>query len=207
MSKYFLDSVADYYSNKIEVYGATSKGVDWKDDESHRIRFDQLVKVLPQDHEQFSLLDYGCGYGELLNYLMVQKSSDFFYNGYDISDAMLKEAQKKFSHEKFNWYLDRNDLNPVDYVISSGIFNVKLTLNSKEWLDYIIKTLHDFDCLSHKGFAFNALTSYSDVEYMREDLYYTDPLFIFDYCKQNFSRSVSLLHDYKLYEFTIIVRK
>jgi len=42
---------------------------------------------------------------------------------------------------------------------------------------------------------------------MREDLYYADPCFIFDYCKRNFSRNVALLHDYELYEFTIIVRK
>jgi hypothetical protein len=103
--------------------------------------------------------------------------------------------------------LNRNNLTPVDYVISSGIFNVKLALNSDDWINYIINTLHDFDSLSHKGFAFNALTSYSDVEYMRENLYYTDPLFIFDYCKRNFSHSVSLLHDYGLYEFTIIVKK
>ncbi|MBM3138043.1 MAG: class I SAM-dependent methyltransferase, partial [Chloroflexi bacterium] len=30
---------------------------------------------------------------------------------------------------------------------------------------------------------------------------------LFDYCKVNFSKNVALLHDYKLYDFTIIVRK
>ena len=32
-------------------------------------------------------------------------------------------------------------------------------------------------------------------------------LFFFDFCKRNFSRNVALLHDYGLYDFTIIVRK
>ena len=34
-----------------------------------------------------------------------------------------------------------------------------------------------------------------------------DPAFFFDWCKRNFSRHVSLLHDYGLYEFTLLTRK
>jgi len=41
---------------------------------------------------------------------------------------------------------------------------------------------------------------------MRPDLYYADPRLYFDYCKRNFSRHVALLHDYGLWEFTVIVR-
>ena len=55
--------------------------------------------------------------------------------------------------------------------------------------------------------AFLLLTKYSEKEYMRDNLYYADPLFIFDYCKRNFSKQVALLHDYGLYEFTILVKK
>jgi hypothetical protein len=42
---------------------------------------------------------------------------------------------------------------------------------------------------------------------MREDLFYADPCELFDYCKTRFARNVALLHDYGLYEFTILVRK
>jgi len=58
-----------------------------------------------------------------------------------------------------------------------------------------------------QGMAFNMLTKYSDADRMRPDLYYADPLFFFDYCKRNFAKNVALLHDYHLYDFTIIVRK
>ena len=50
------------------------------------------------------------------------------------------------------------------------------------------------------------LTTYSDAEKMRPDLYYGDPTFFFDHCKRNYSRNVALLHDYELYDFTILVR-
>jgi hypothetical protein len=61
--------------------------------------------------------------------------------------------------------------------------------------------------LAIRGMAFNFLTKYSDAEFMRPDLYYADPCFFFDYCKKNFSKNVALLHDYKIYDFTILIRK
>lgn len=42
---------------------------------------------------------------------------------------------------------------------------------------------------------------------MKEHLYYADPAELFDHCKRNYSRNVALLHDYGLYEFTVLVRK
>jgi hypothetical protein len=30
---------------------------------------------------------------------------------------------------------------------------------------------------------------------------------LFDLCKRRYSRNVALLHDYEIYEFTILVRK
>ena len=56
-------------------------------------------------------------------------------------------------------------------------------------------------------FAFNVLTSYADPDRMRPDLYYADPCFLFDYCQRRYSRWVAILHDYGLYEFTVVVRK
>jgi hypothetical protein len=42
---------------------------------------------------------------------------------------------------------------------------------------------------------------------MRNYLYYADPCALFDLCKRRYSKHVALLHDYGLYEFTILVRK
>ncbi|TMG79221.1 MAG: hypothetical protein E6H78_20525 [Betaproteobacteria bacterium] len=70
----------------------------------------------------------------------------------------------------------------------------------------MIDTIEDLAALSTRGFAFNALTSYSDPQRRRPDLYYADPLDLFDHCKRHVSRLVSLLHDTPLYEFTLIVR-
>jgi hypothetical protein len=70
----------------------------------------------------------------------------------------------------------------------------------------MIETIRDLASLGRRGFAFNALTSYSDADKQRTDLYYSDPTTLFDFCKRHLSRQVALLHDYPLYEFTIVVR-
>lgn len=205
MAKEIIKGVKEYYTEKIKINGVGAKGVDWNSIESQYLRFEQLCNVI--NKEQFSIVDYGCGYGELVNYID-SKYLKYDYFGFDISDEMLAEAEKLFqanSNVKFSSQLNENK---TDYVIASGLFNVKLNLATNEaWLAYILETLNNINYLSVNGFSFNALTVYSDNDYMKDYLYYSDPLFLFDYCKRNFSKNVALLHDYNLYEFTIIVRK
>jgi len=46
----------------------------------------------------------------------------------------------------------------------------------------------------------------SDPEKRRGNLYYADPVETLQFCLKNFGRSVALMQDYGLYEFTIVVR-
>ena len=105
---------------------------------------------------------------------------------------------------------DEREVPVADYLLAGAIFNNITTDTSyDDWQNFIVRTLHRMDTLCSKGFSFNMLTKYSDVERMaqRPDLFYGNPLFFFDYCKRNFSRNVALLHDYGIYDFTILVRK
>ena len=95
----------------------------------------------------------------------------------------------------------------LDYAVASGVLNVKQQAGDAEWASYVRETIADLAALGTRGFAFNALTLYSDAEKRRPDLYYADPLELFDHCKRTYSRFVTLLHDYPLYEFTILVRR
>jgi len=158
--------------------------------------------VLP--HEEFSIVDYGCGYGALVEFLDA-RGGRFDYLGFDVSREMVEEAGRRHGGRRFTD--DEEKLEPADFAVASGIFNVKLDTSNEEWTRYVLHTLQKLDRLGARGFAFNMLTSYSDADKMRADLYYGDPLMLFDHCKRNFSRQVALLHDYGLWEFTILVRK
>ena len=204
-----INEVREYYSEKVKQYGSTSKGVDWNSKESQYLRFSQLLKVL-EVKDKFSLNDLGCGYGELVNYLDANRYNNYIYAGWDLSGEMIKVASELFvdkTNAKFFQMYDDREMSANDYCIASGIFNVKMQFSIDEWRDYIFSTLDAMNANSSCGFSFNMLTKYSDEDKMRDYLFYADPCEIFAFCKQNFSRNVALLHDYELYEFTILVRK
>jgi len=200
-----LDHVKSYFDKRIQEHGASPRGSDWNSETSQNIRFDQLLKVIGSD--SFSLLDYGCGYGALADYL-VTKGFDAEYYGYDILESAIETARQAHTDKaRSTFFSDKAQLPICDYVVASGIFNFRGEQTFDDWTEYVIGVLNEFNQLSLRGFSSNFLTKYSDADRMRPDLYYADPLFLFDYCKQNYSINVALLHDYHLYDFTLIIRK
>lgn len=202
-----LAPIAEYYSEKLKRHGMTARGVDWNGEESQELRFEQLIKLIGGTG-YFSLNDLGCGYGALLSFLKA-RFRDFGYCGFDISTDMIAAANRFHASRagQARFTVARKPEGLADYGVASGIFNVRVGRSDGVWSDYLIATLDMLNQYSRRGFAFNCLTAYSDPEKMRPDLYYADPCRLFDHCKRTYSRDVALLHDYGLYEFTILVRK
>jgi SAM-dependent methyltransferase len=202
-------ALLDYYKSNLDNHGPGAMGVGWKSEMAQQIRFEQLIKIIGAE-SNFSINDMGCGVGDFYIYLSGKSYGYFDYYGYDMLESMLALAKAKFASEKnIHWIKVDNasDLHMADYTIASGIFNLKYSIEESEWLKYIIETLGHINKKSKRGFAFNMLTAYADKEYMKEHLFYSDPLFFFDLCKKHFSKNVALLHDYYEYDFTILVRK
>ena len=203
----FFTEVATYYSQKLAEHGETPRGVDWNGEESQSIRFEQLCKVIDPDELIFSVNDLGCGYGALLDYLRGKYPASA-YLGIDISHEMICSAERRHATASGARFITSAEPDKTAvYGMASGIFNVRLGKTDAEWFDYMQGTLDVLDRTSSLGFAFNCLTSYSDGEKKQDYLYYADPCRLFDLCKTRYSRQVALLHDYGLYEFTILVRK
>lgn len=201
-----MNRIKKYFEEKLNKHGATHLGVDYNSTESQEARFHQLIKVVDSG-VRYSLLDFGSGFGGMYDYL-VRLGHDIHYVGYDISEPMLAKGRELHPNNPDCWFSGNIEEVPVmDYAIVSGTFNMKLDADFNEWTQVVIDSLNHMNTHSSKGFAFNMLTSYSDADRMRPDLYYGDPCFFFDHCKRNYSRNVALLHDYNLYDFTILVRK
>jgi SAM-dependent methyltransferase len=198
--------ISKYYSEKLKSHGTTHLGADWNSVESQQLRFDQLLRLCLEG-EQFSLNDLGCGYGALFDHMVAKGFQRFEYFGYDISADMIYAAQKLHGEKTNAHFICGGCPETADYTVASGIFNVKLDTPDHDWLDYVLETITTMGTSSRTGFAFNCLTKYSDPELRQDRLFYADPCFFFNWCKMNGSGNVALLHDYGLYEFTMIVRK
>lgn len=201
-----LDTIGHYYGDRIRQHGATPAGVDWNGEAGQALRFEQLLRVT-EGADTFTLGEVGCGYGALVDVLAADARTTRFV-GIDLAPDMIAAADERYGALGWTEFKVADHVpEPVDFVVASGIFNVRLDTADGPWLTHIYATLDAMDKAAMRGFAFNALTSYSDADKMRDYLYYCDPLALFDRAKRHYAKNVALLHDYGLYEFTLIVRK
>ncbi|RMD66125.1 methyltransferase domain-containing protein, partial [Candidatus Parcubacteria bacterium] len=150
------ERVKRFFQEKLETYGPSAKGVDYNSDEAQIIRFEQLVRVIDPSRP-FSIIDYGCGYGALFDFLQ-QKGWQFDYYGVDLVEKMI-EAARELHHgaENAHFTTDESELPRTDYLVAGAIFNMKLETPRDEWQELILSTLHRMDALCTKGFSFNML--------------------------------------------------
>lgn len=201
-----LDEVAEYYSGKLAQFGETPQGVDWNGEAGQHLRFDQLIRIA-DGCDSFSINDLGSGYGALFDYLQSDGRA-VSYAGFDVAQSMVDAGHRRYQNvANARFVCGTVPDSMADFGVASGIFNVRNNTPDAEWQAYLEATLDVLDSTSEKGFAFNCLTSWSDADKMRAYLYYADPCQLFELCKRKYSRNVALLHDYELYEFTILVRK
>lgn len=201
-----LTKIEKLYTENLEKFGIDSKSVGWNSPESQTLRFQKLLSLVDEPGiKPFTLNELGCGYGELYKYCESNNYKLKKFNGYDISEKMLTAAKSYLNADNAFFYQNSEIITKADYTITSGIFNVKFEEEKNNWEGFIKQTLKNMFEFSEIGMSFNLLTKYVDFE--DENLYYADPSYYFDFCKKELSKYVSLIHDYKLYEWTIIVRR
>ena len=55
--KSIIKDTTNYYTKTLNRFGPTFQGVDWNSKESQELRFDQLIKVIDKQEDNFSILD------------------------------------------------------------------------------------------------------------------------------------------------------
>lgn len=200
-----LDEVAAYYTSRLAEHGPTARGVDWNGAESHDLRHRQFLRLI--DDSSASVLDLGCGFGDFLRFLRGAGHRGT-YIGYDVAPSMIAEAKRIFGERADQrWKVGAAPSDSACFAVASGIFNVKGEVPATSWQIYVRETVDLLARAATGGFGFNVLSLSSDPERRRQDLYYADPVETLDWCLSRYGRSVALLQDYGLYEFTIIVRQ
>lgn len=198
------EQAAAYYAARLADHGPTARGVDWNGPESHALRHSQFLRLI--DDPEASVLDLGCGFGDFLRFLR-QVGHRGPFVGYDVAPAMIDEARRLHGEGLDRaWRVGAVPSEQADFAIASGVFNVKGEVADTVWEPYVRDTVDLLDRAGRRGFAFNVLTLSSDPERRRPDLYYADPAGTLAWCLGRYGRSVALLQDYGLYEFTLLVR-
>ncbi|MFC1963390.1 class I SAM-dependent methyltransferase [Chloroflexota bacterium] len=187
------------YEERLLKYGVSTKTIGWRDKEQQYRRFDILSEI--GNLNSCSILDIGCSFGDFYEFLKL-RGLNVKYTGYDISSKLLEVAKKRYPEATFEVsdILEQSTKKIFDYVVSSGVFNARLSDN-EEFLKAMITRCFEL-CIS--GVAINMTSNY--VDYHDEGLYYYSPEKVFTFCK-TLTKRITLRHDYMPYEFTVYLYK
>jgi len=205
-SSHVLAEVGAYYSNRLAEHGPTPRGVDWGRADDVRLRYEKMLALVPPrlaaDRQRVSLLDVGCGYGGLYDYVRGQ-SLNLDYCGIDVAEEMIAHGQRAFPAIPFvcadalKWQPPQ----AFDFVVCSGILTQKLEASIKDMDRYAQMLIKRMFSLATIGVAFNVMTT--RVNFMVSNLYYRNPMELLAWCMTEVSDRVRLDHAYPLYEYTI----
>jgi cyclopropane fatty-acyl-phospholipid synthase-like methyltransferase len=185
-----------FYNASIQKYGLQAKGVHWNSKESQYDRFKVLIDFIP-DIMSSSIVDAGCGFGDLYIYLNKQVLLPQKYVGIDCEEKMVEIAQLRIKQDIMLKDILEDDIPRSDYYVSSGALNI---LTNEETFMFIEK------CFNHceKGFVFNMLNITED---MKEDVYnHHNPENVLAFCKK-LNKKNDIKIGYLDNDFTIFMDK
>ena len=187
-----------FYDKHIDEHGSGPRAVGWGSAGSQRVRFKELCEI--GDVSNSSMLDVGCGLGDLYEYL-AGRYNGVEYAGIDINPRYVKRAREAhpeahFEVADFGTYEGKK----FDYILASGAFSVKI----QNYKEVYFKHIEKMFAMARKGVAFNIL----DKEHHPDDESYAaySVAEVRNFCL-SLTDNVVIRHDYLPHDFTVLLGK
>lgn len=187
--------LTNFYMDLLTRHGSYSpKALSWNNEFTQFTRFKVLSEI--GNLSDKSILDVGCGFGDLY-FFLAQKFKNFSYLGIDIIPEMIGQAKIKYPKAKFKVSdLDGIRSGRFDYVLASGILSLKILNYRKRYFREIEKMFS----ACRAGVAFNMLNyeghpdNETFIAWKKEE--------VRDFCRILTSK-VKLIDDYLPQDFTV----
>ena len=93
------EKIKNFYSKRYKKVGNKIQSVGWNSKTNQNLRFKILLKNINLRNR--AILDYGCGFADLLLYLQKIKKYSFSYSGYDVVKSFITFNKSRFISSKF----------------------------------------------------------------------------------------------------------
>ncbi|MBN1168314.1 class I SAM-dependent methyltransferase [Candidatus Woesebacteria bacterium] len=194
------EEIREAYQEKFDKYGYDPRSLFWKGLGASHQRFRQMWAEI--DFNDKSVLDVGCGFGEMARFL-TKRYSEVKYTGVDIVPEFINVAREKYPDLRFEvgdyFYDPMNE--KFDIVIASGTLNSNVE-NNMDFRKNAIKVMFEH---TKRVLAFNMLGKHPQPENKDDsNIWYADSLEILDYC-MSLTRRVAFHANYHPRDFTIFM--
>lgn len=186
---------ADYMLNSPQAVGYNSTA-------EQQYMFQNLVMGL--DAAAYTVLDIGCGRGDLYGFLSQLTDSVFGYNGIDMNPIMSDLAKQKYNLDIQTGMFESANLTSADWVVASGYFTQRKC--ETEDAD-LLKLFDDVDrmyALANRAVTFNMLSPINNT--IQEGFFYVHPGLIMDMFIEKY-QYVNIRHNYSKDVYTVTIYK
>lgn len=207
MDRQYAKKTVEVYQRLYDEHGYSIKTLGC-DKGKQFLRFHQLTS--DWDLSGARILDVGCGFGDFVGYMDALGISNFSYLGIDLVNSFVLEGRQRYGSRNVEFacddFLSMDIDKEFDFVISSGIFNLKV-----EGVDDYIRiqaTLRKMFDLSTQAISADFLSD--RVEYLNHNGQFrnftSSPEKILSMA-YSLSRNVALKNTYFPFEFAVTVYK
>ena len=202
LSAYDVEQIHCRYRKRWEETGYSPSSLGWGK-AKQSLRFQKMFERF--DIAGKSILDIGCGFGDLNLYLN-SRGGGYKYLGVDIVKEFIEEADRRYHTEQIEFaegeFLNYEFSEKYDYCIESGIFNhVMYNIDNYTYIEQVMKKAYDM-CRCACIFDFRS----DKVDYFEDGLFYNDPSKILD-MGYGLTKRVLLDNSYMPYEFMLVLYK
>ncbi len=159
-----------------------------------------------------SVLDFGCGRGDLYDFLYRRNGVEPTYKGVDINEPLINVGVEKYAPniniECKNWN-DIQDTDKFNWCVNVGSLCTRYDASDKKDIEIVKETIDKMMSLCTVGCTLILFSSYMPNEVKEDEFLITDPAKIFDYTMKKYgalSGNVSLDHTFSdsAYKITIL---
>lgn len=197
-----MENIKKQYQEKFKKYGVDPKSLFWVTRGAAHQRFRQIWAEI--DFNGKSVLDIGCGFGELGKFL-TKRFRDVSYTGIDIVPEFIREGKKLYPYLNLMVadYLSGSLGGKFDVVVASGVLNSNIGDNMG-YRKRAIKKMFEY---ADKILVFNMLGGHPRPENDKDsNVWYADSIEILKYC-MSLTHRVILRHHYHPRDFTVFMFK
>lgn len=196
-----FDRTRRTFTDLIAEHGYTIEGLDYAGHEGQRRRFEVLTGGI--DLDGASVLDVGCGFGELADFLE-ERGGAVQYHGIDITPASIDgaRARRPDLDVRVANVLELPAEPTYDVVVANGIFYLVDAADPAEVMAELVAKMWS---LTTGSLAFTSLSAWGPAG-GDADEFHADPAEVLDRCRQ-LTPWVSLRHDYHVRDFAVFLHR
>jgi len=189
-----------HYSPRVDETKENYDILDWADKEAQFKRFHVLSENINLSNK--TVLDVGCGLGDLYRHLQAERNIPKQYTGTDLVEPMIELAKIQQPNCEFiccDIFAEPPANRKFDVVYCSGIFNLK-TEDNMHYLEFVVESVKKL--LSENGkIVFNFLNERVEQQY--DHCFYYSPEEVKATISKSFEK-IKVIDDYLINDFTVV---